>query len=72
MEEFRNQTEEERRRLEKELLNAANEYALKIQTMEAAQTEKVKKMKEHYEQQIAVCIYYLDCYQGHNEYGENI
>ncbi|KAL5022301.1 hypothetical protein ScPMuIL_001456 [Solemya velum] len=53
MEEFRNQTEEERRRLEKELLNAANEYALKIQTMEAAQTEKVKKMKEHYEQQIA-------------------
>ena len=42
-------TEQERKRLEQELLKAAEEYLLKIQTMEVAHEEKVAKLVEQKE-----------------------
>ena len=40
------EAEKERKRLEQELLKAAEEYLLKIQTMEVAHDEKVAKITE--------------------------
>ncbi|KAL3864834.1 hypothetical protein ACJMK2_006484 [Sinanodonta woodiana] len=52
LERFRREAEAERKRLEQELLAAADEYANKISIMEEVQLEKIKKLKEQNDQEM--------------------
>ena len=53
------EAEAERKRLEQELLKAAEDYLLKIQTMEVAHEEKVNKLVEQKdaEKDVGLLIY---------------
>ena len=46
LQKLQQEAEAERKRLEQELLKAAEEYLLKIQTMEVAHDEKVAKLAQ--------------------------
>lgn len=52
LEKLRQQVEEERKRLEQELMTSAEEYLRKIQTMEVAHADNVAKLKEQKEQEL--------------------
>jgi hypothetical protein len=58
-EKMRLEAEEERRRLEQDLLKAADEYMVKIQALEAIHEENISKLKEENQKDLEVCVIFF-------------